>query len=513
LFSQTTVQDPETQKEFSAVNCYFMQQDGQTFKAQVRYAPYFLLATKPDCEHDVEAFLRRRHEGKIHDVVMVDKEDLDLKNHLSGLKQRYLKVIFATVQDLMDVRREVLPMVKKNQQKNEAAEAYEALHAMELGNDGGAGRAHHRETERGGVNGGAHDGRVKSKGKSGVGNYADAIVDIREYDVPYHMRWLIDTDARCGWWYDVRASAGEVSLRHRDDLLTRGEVRVCAFDIETTKLPLKFPDAEFDQVFMISYMLDGQGYLIINREVVGADVDDFEYSPKPEYPGPFIVWNEPDETALLRRWFDHMRETQPCVYVTYNGDFFDWPFVETRAEKCGMSLYDELGFRCDRKTGECRSRSALHLDAFAWVKRDSYLARGIARSESRDQGEAQVQPGGSGPRGHAPIRADAAADDGGVLGVRRGVHVLPVHEVRAPVHLLAGHDHPHVPRRGSQKGLGDALRGAADGAGVPGEHRVPEQNAVGGREALQGPFAGERDVHRRARRVPRSRRVPRGHPH
>ena len=352
------------------MNCYFMQQDGQTFKAQARYAPYFLLATKPECEHDVEAFLRRRYEGKIHDVEMVDKEDLDLKNHLSGLKQRYLKVTFATVQDLMDVRREVLPTARRNAQKNEAAEAYEALHAMELERGGAPGRAHHRETERGG------DGRAPSRGKRAVANYADAIVDIREYDVPYHMRWLIDTDTRCGWWYDVRASAGDVSLRHRADLLARGEVRVCAFDIETTKLPLKFPDAEFDQVFMISYMLDGQGYLIINREVVGADVDDFEYSPKPEYPGPFIVWNEPDEAALLRRWFDHMRETQPCVYVTYNGDFFDWPFVETRAEKQGMSLYDELGFRCDRKTGECRSRSALHLDAFAWVKRDSYLPAG-----------------------------------------------------------------------------------------------------------------------------------------
>ena len=62
---QTTIQEPETGKEFSAVNCYFMQQDGETFKAQVRYAPYFLLATKPDCEHDVEAFLRRRYEGKM----------------------------------------------------------------------------------------------------------------------------------------------------------------------------------------------------------------------------------------------------------------------------------------------------------------------------------------------------------------------------------------------------------------------------------------------------------------
>ena len=361
---RTTVQDQETEKEFSAVNCYFMQQDGTTFKAQVKYAPYFLVATKPECEHDVEASLRRRYEGKIHDIVVLEKEDLDLKNHLSGLKQTYLKVVFATVQDLMEVRREVMPMVKKNQTRCEAAEAYEALHQIEASNAANTGGRSH------------HGGAGGSKGKRAVGDAFDAMIDIREYDVPYHVRFLIDTETRCGWWYNVRASGGEVTLTHRADLLARGEVRVCAFDIETTKMPLKFPDAEFDQVFMISYMLDGQGYLIVNREVVSADIDDFEYSPKPEYPGPFIVWNETDEAALLRRWFDHMREVQPQVYVTYNGDFFDWPFVETRAEKNGMSLYLELGFRCDRKTGECRSRSALHLDAFAWVKRDSYLPAG-----------------------------------------------------------------------------------------------------------------------------------------
>jgi DNA polymerase elongation subunit (family B) len=57
-------------------------------------------------------------------------------------------------------------------------------------------------------------------------------------------------------------------LQRREDLLQRAEVHVCAFDIETTKLPLKFPDAEYDTVMMISYMIDGQGYLIINREVL-----------------------------------------------------------------------------------------------------------------------------------------------------------------------------------------------------------------------------------------------------
>ena len=56
-------------------------------------------------------------------------------------------------------------------------------------------------------------------------------------------------------------------VQHRADLLMRAEPRVCAFDIETTKLPLKFPDASHDVIFMLSYVLDKKGYLLVNREV------------------------------------------------------------------------------------------------------------------------------------------------------------------------------------------------------------------------------------------------------
>ena len=38
-----------------------------------------------------------------------------------------------------------------------------------------------------------------------------------------------------------------------------------------------------------------QGYLICNREIISQDVEDFEYTPRPEFEGPFIVYNEPDE--------------------------------------------------------------------------------------------------------------------------------------------------------------------------------------------------------------------------
>jgi len=212
-----------------------------------------------------------------------------------------------------------------------------------------------------------------------AGAAQDNIVDIREYDVPYHHRFAIDTNTRCGQWYTVRSVPGNVVLSPREDLLLRAEMRVCAFDIECTKLPLQFPNAEYDQVFMISYMIDGQGFLIINRDIVGADIEDFEYTPKPEFRGPFKVFNERNERALLRRFFDHMKALRPGIYVTYNGDFFDWPFLDDRATKMGMSLYEELSVRVEKSgsgTAEARSRAVLHLDAFAWVRRDSYLPQG-----------------------------------------------------------------------------------------------------------------------------------------
>lgn len=78
-----------------------------------------------------------------------------------------------------------------------------------------------------------------------------------------------------------------------------------AYDIETTKQPLKFPDQQTDQIMMISYMVDGQGFLITNREIVSDDIDDFEYTPKDEYPGEFTVFNEPDEVSpSILTWDD-----------------------------------------------------------------------------------------------------------------------------------------------------------------------------------------------------------------
>ena len=62
-----------------------------------------------------------------------------------------------------------------------------------------------------------------------------------------------------------------------------------------------------------------QGYLIVNREIVADDIEDFEYTPKAEYEGLFTIFNEENERGLLERFFEHIRDTRPHIYVTYNG--------------------------------------------------------------------------------------------------------------------------------------------------------------------------------------------------
>ena len=207
-----------------------------------------------------------------------------------GHRRLYLQLCFRNVSDLLTVRRDIAPLALANSAKRDAVDAYaEVIRAttdasMDI------------EFEE--------DPEVFSMGGSrkGAGSRdldpRECIIDIREYDVPYYLRVAIDNDLRVGLWYAVTFAEGQPSFNQIQDRVKRADPVVMAYDIETTKAPLKFPDQAIDQVMMISYMVDGQGYLITNREIVSEDIDDFEYTPKEGYEGPFIIFNEADEVNL-----------------------------------------------------------------------------------------------------------------------------------------------------------------------------------------------------------------------
>ncbi|THH04963.1 hypothetical protein EW145_g5144 [Phellinidium pouzarii] len=364
----TLIRDPDYPSGKAAVDFYFIQDDGGMFKTTFQYEPYFCISSsfiQNGTETIVEEWLNKKYEGLISRIVRERKEDLKLPNHLMGHRRLYLQLCFRNVSDLLSVRREIIPLAMENGAKLNAVDAY-----AEVVNMSESGMRVEVETSWGAeadiLNGSSKN--VKDT------DPRDAIIDAREFDVPYYLRVAIDNEMRVGLWYMVSFVAGQPQFAQMDRV-KRADPIVMAYDIETTKAPLKFPDQAIDQVMMISYMIDGQGFLITNREIVSEDIEDFEYTPKEGLDGPFTVFNEADEAATIMRFFRHIQEVKPTVMATFNGDFFDFPFLCARSKVHGIDMYLETGFAIDSEE-EFKSRTCVHMDCFRWVKRDSYLPQG-----------------------------------------------------------------------------------------------------------------------------------------
>lgn len=346
----------EEKRLVSALDLFFIEMDGTRYKYTVTYMPYFLVCIREQHSNELMQFLKSKFGADIACFEVLYKEDLDLPNHLIGLKQLYLKLSFHNQNSLIKIRKILMNALENN---------------IERSKQSGDMFAQILDTNFASKN-------SILKGKYKQSEPTDCITDIREYDVPYHVRVSIDLKIFCGMWYDVENSGKTKTLsniKSRPDIIERPEPVVLAFDIETTKLPLKFPDSQIDQIIMISYMIDGRGYLITNREIISADVSDFEYTPKPEFEGNFTVFNEPNEMETIKKFFSHILQVRPHIFVTFNGDFFDWPFIEIRASKHGLDMKSEIGFFKSRD-GVYLSRPAIHMDCLCWVKRDSYLPVG-----------------------------------------------------------------------------------------------------------------------------------------
>ncbi|GIQ82772.1 DNA-directed DNA polymerase, family B [Kipferlia bialata] len=324
----------------SCLDCYLMDSVGEQFKVSIPFCPFLLLSAEPAAFSQIETELGRMFPDCICGVSIVKKEDLEVPNHLI-VHTEFMKVEFHTQDDLRTCARAMRARLPDKDTYTKQSDTL--IHDLE---DAAGTNSHYLSA---------------TSGLFGL------LRDVVEWDVPYTTRAMIELDVRCALWYKVTVKPGVVSVSQLKDKVTHNTPRVLAFDIETTKQPLRFPDAETDEVMMISYMVDDQGYLIVNRSIVSADIPDFEYTPTQEY------------KETLDVFFRHCREVKPTIYVTYNGDFFDWPFIETRAQHHGLNMFQSIGVRDFGRGGinhEYRSLHSPHLDCFKWVQRDSYLPHG-----------------------------------------------------------------------------------------------------------------------------------------
>eukprot|EP00915_Cephaloidophora_sp_WS-2016_P002313 GHVH01003096.1.p1 GENE.GHVH01003096.1~~GHVH01003096.1.p1 ORF type:complete len:2649 (-),score=391.16 GHVH01003096.1:322-8268(-) len=418
-------------------NLFFVTADGFNFQASVLFRPYFLIEFRDklgpmkidvdDYKDEVINTIKSKAEEICQDgtcnVSIVSKIDLSSPHYLKrNLKSRtpykeseFIKVSFCTERDMTYLLKDLMNVI--------------------VNNDLLIFQAERRWKERLDSGDGWSVSSIDSYASLGGAQTLEAMKDpltepfldiisqdcltvleaVRERDIPFVSRFLIDSRLRCGNWYQCHWFGGlqapaEVhtsSQWFEPDNLTDHISNVCieilpheavlpplrvfAWDIEVVKSPLRFPTPDVDEVMMISYLTGDGGGLIVNRSVVSEDIDHFDYSPTEEFPGRFECYNVKDEAALIQCFFEHIRIIDPHIHVTYNGDNFDMDYMWRRAMKCGMDMSSEIGFPNvlvsrlpDLSLNEAFMKgakefcgdSAIHVDCLRWVERDSYLPMG-----------------------------------------------------------------------------------------------------------------------------------------
>ncbi|XP_075591225.1 DNA polymerase epsilon catalytic subunit 1 [Dermatophagoides farinae] len=174
------------------------------------------------------------------------------------------------------------------------------------------------------------------------------------------------------------------SIKHNADLdTTVPNLEFLSWDIETFKKPLLFPDASKDPIMSIAYKCYKGLFLLVNREFYSENIDNF-YFEKNEY---CRVYNFNDEKSMLAFFLEHVRiYCKPHIIISYNGDVFDFPYLDQRCSVNGLSLCAQWGFTEHKPYSEkplvekslihYLSPFVIHIDCLKWVKRDSYLPQG-----------------------------------------------------------------------------------------------------------------------------------------
>lgn len=153
----------ENKRLIACIDLYFVEDDGGRFKVSVPFKPYFYIRVRENnLIQETWAYLSKRYGEYIFKMETVRKEDLDLANHLVGLKQTYIKLSFVSTTELQKVRKDINFAVRRNKEKQKATTAYTELLEAKVG-----------------------------QGKERT-NPMDNLTDIREHDIPLHVRAAID---------------------------------------------------------------------------------------------------------------------------------------------------------------------------------------------------------------------------------------------------------------------------------------------------------------------------------
>ena len=193
----------------------------------------------------------------------------------------------------------------------------------------------------------------------------DSIEGIREYDIPFTRRFM--TDNRISPFRELRIKGEKreengVLLVDAESIEPAGgeqdlsDLKVLSFDIEVYN-PDTIPKPERDPMIMASFA-EASGW----KRVISWKAPE----KKPGYL--MLVKNEKE---LIQGIVDTIRERDPDIIVTYNGDQFDFDYLKNRARINKVSLplgrENELRFLRRGRFNAAKLKGRAHVDMYHMV--------------------------------------------------------------------------------------------------------------------------------------------------
>ena len=205
--------------------------------------------------------------------------------------------------------------------------------------------------------------------------------DIREHDIPFYRRYLIDNALFPMGQVEVTGKYVEASKypgisNPSEDIVIfeidgnpkqkDGEIphlKVMSFDIEVRN-PKGMPDATVDPIIMIS--LAGNFGL---EKVLSTKNSSLN-----------CVETLKDEKEIISRFVEIINTENPHVIMGYNSDIFDFPYIKDRAKKLGVSLKlgldgSEIKFLRRGFVSAALIRGRVHVDLYPIMRRHLTLDR------------------------------------------------------------------------------------------------------------------------------------------
>ncbi|RZN50418.1 DNA polymerase [archaeon] len=184
---------------------------------------------------------------------------------------------------------------------------------------------------------------------------------IFEYDIPYVRRYLIDTGLRPLMPLDMTTE-----LRNGREYLVDAvpsqdapeELTSMSLDIETYSVNKSMPDAATDPIIMISAATGEESHVFCWKACKGVDHFD-------------------DEASMLEGFFAFLDRLSPEVFVTYNGDNFDLPYIKKRCEVNGIShpFVSHMKLKGRGSNTSAEVPGMVHVDLYPIVKKNVNVSR------------------------------------------------------------------------------------------------------------------------------------------